>query len=315
MPARRSETGAVRSAVIRIHAPLLIAAFSASASLVVWQAPPPRPGPTQTPPVQPGPMPTRNQPDVRAPSGQMRIEPRMIRDIRVGYLADNPENAQRSLLEVRGDLAGAELFQVVRLGRFIIERAADNAGNELPPWETLTDAQRNETRPVVINAQRAPQGVVPLTGVIGAPSRSAESLAYVEASIRVGFASRTEEILIDNPLDRIGEALTHPRLDELGIKPRLVSPADVPAVQDEIRGFGLTFDDGEERFVRVRFFDAWFRELRPQTRLTQGTREERVYFFNFVSGAFDADLQMEINVYSDLELRRLRMRAEDVPLP
>jgi hypothetical protein len=253
--------------------------------------------------------------EIELPTGPMRIELFMVSEERVRYEGEVPEQATESSIRLHVKLTGERLAEMVGLGHLVIEEMIDDTGAVLASRENLEPRDEKATSPVKSSKRLLARGFVNRSAQAKAPSRAARKLAKASGWVNIVYATKTEEILIDNPLQYEGGWLEHPRLKELGLKIRVITPGDEVNVRREGRGIALQFEESRKKIEQIEFFDAWLKPMYARSRTVQTPDGEEYTYYGTVMGAMDADTQMLLTVYPEIEEDRIRFEFKDVELP
>jgi len=288
------------------------------------QAPPPPPEPDS----QQGPLsgpatrfPRQEEPEeeggeIELPTGPMRVEPWAISESRNRYDSDPPPKPPESSLTLRAKLTGERLVDMVGRGEMIVEEMVDDTGAVL---KTLSDYEPRElarTYPLRAGKRMLTAGFAGLNVGARAPSRAARRLTKVRGYVNVVYATETEEVTIDNPLQYLGGYLEHPQLQKAGIKIKVITPGEGVMGKQDVGGIALQFVDGAEKYLRkAEFFDGWLKPLYARERPVTTPEGEEYVFYAVVVGKIDADTQMLIRFYPEIEETKVTFELKDIELP
>jgi hypothetical protein len=259
--------------------------------------------------------PSAQREEIEPPTGPMRVEPFLVTEERVRYVGEVPEQAAESSLRLHVKLTGERLGKMVGLGQLIIAEMVDDTGAVLASPEEIDPRDEKATSPIRSSDRLLARGFVNRSARTKAPSRAARKLSRVSGWVNVVYATETEDILIDNPLQYLGGYLEHPRLKELNMKIRVIQPGEEINVRREGRGIALQFEGGRKRIQQIEFFDAWLKPLYPRPRTVQTPDGEEYVYYGSVMGPIDADTQMLLTVYPEIEEEKVRFEFKDLELP
>lgn len=255
--------------------------------------------------------------EIQLPTGPMRIEPYAVSESRVRYREGAAEAAASSKLRLQVTLTGERLKDIVGLGHLVIEEAIDDTGAVLAAPENIQKRDRSATSPVRITKRVLKRGFVTSMAELPAPAREARKLAKVTGWINVVYGDGTENILVDNPLQYLGGYLKHPRLEELGMNIRVIEPGDEVDEQREGQGVALQFERCAKQVRNTEFFDAWLKPMYPRARRVETPDGEDYMYYGVMPGVakVDADTQMILTVWPEIEEERIRFSFENIELP
>ncbi len=253
--------------------------------------------------------------EIELPTGPMRIELFLITEERVRYEGEAPEQAAESSIRLHVKVTGERLAEMVGLGQLVIAEMIDDRGTVLASPEDIEPSDANATSPVKSSRRLLARGFVNRSARAKAPNREARKLNRVSGWVNIVYATDTEDILIDNPLQYVGGYLEHPRLEELDMKIRVIQPGEEINVRREGRGIGLQFEGGHKQIQQVEFFDAWLKPLFPRPRAAQTPDGQEYVYYGSVMGPTDADTQMLLTVFPEVEEEKIRFEFKDVELP
>jgi hypothetical protein len=213
------------------------------------QQPPPKARPSQRPgapaALSESPAPQVPQEDdeevgeglgIELPTGPMRVEPWAISESRSRYDSDPPPKPPVPMLTLRTKLTGERLVQMVGRGEMIVEEMVDDTGAVLKTLADYDPSELTKTYPLRAGKRMLTAGFAGLNLEARLPSREARVLSKVRGYVNVVYATKTEEIMIDNPLQYLGGYLEHPRLQELGIKIKVISPGEQAKEKYDVGG-------------------------------------------------------------------------------
>ncbi len=252
---------------------------------------------------------------IRPPSGPMRIEPFSLTETRVRNLRNAEAQPRGSNLRFQVLITGQRLGEVVGLGNLIIEYMADDTGQVLASLDDYTEQEREATSPVRLSKRMLKRGVVQRVSEVKVPSRKATRLTEVRGWVNLVYATETEQIMIDNPLQYLGGYIDHPRLAELGLKIQVVEPEESVAKRAQRKGIALRFSDNLKHVRKIEFFDAWLKPLYPRQHNINPENGEPYVFFEPMVSQIDTDTQMLLTIYPKIEEQKLRFEFKDIELP
>lgn len=248
--------------------------------------------------------------------GPMRVEAWAIGETRTRYESDPPDNPTRSKLNLRLRLTGARLGDLAGYGEVIIEEMVDDTGEVLMTLEDYEPDELTKFHPLKAGKRMTDAGHAPLNVEARIASRKATKLAKVRGYMNVVLATEVEEVMIDNPLQYLGAYLDHPRLNELGIKIKVIEPGEGAAGRHEAGGIALLFEgDARKHLRRAEFFDAWLKPLYARERQLETDDGAEYLFFGVMVGKIDADTQMLLKFYPQIEEERVSFEFTDLELP
>jgi hypothetical protein len=253
--------------------------------------------------------------DIKPPTGPMRVELLSVSETRVHYEGQPPQKPAKSSLRLQAKLTGERLAELVAVGRLVLEELIDDTGAMLAAPQDVDPAERNATRPLRMSRQILVKGFVGLQANTKVPSRAARQITKANGWVNVAYATETEEIMIDNPLQYADRYIEHPRLAELGFKVRVVNPGKEINQKRDGRGIGLQFDGYRKHMRRVEFFDAWMKPMYARDRTVKTPEGQEYIFYGVVVGQLDADSQMLLRFYPEIEEAQIRYTFENIELP
>jgi hypothetical protein len=280
------------------------------------QAAPRKKGPRRRAGASPAVIEPKGQPEeIKPPTGPMRVELLSVNETRVHYEGQPPERAAESSLRIHAKLTGERLAELVAVGRLIIEELIDDTGAMLAAPQDVDPEERDATRPLRMSKQILARGFVGLQANTKVPSRAARQITKANGWVNVAYATETEEIMIDNPLQYADQYIEQPRLAELGFKIRVVDPGKDINQRRDGRGIGLQFDDCIKHIRRIEFFDAWMKPMYARNRAVKTPEGQEYIFYGVVVGQLDADSQMLLRIYPEIEEAQIRYTFENIDLP
>lgn len=254
-------------------------------------------------------------PEIKPPTGPMRIEPLMIRENRVSYQGELPERPVESFFRIQVRVTGERFPEIVGIGPLIVDEMIDDRGTVLVAPEDVKPEDWTGATPITLTRNVIARGFVIRAADVKPPGRDAHQLRKISGGVEVMYARKTEEIMIDDPLQYLDKYLEHPRLEELGIKIWMVRPGEEIDVRRHGRGIGLRFDQGSKRIRRVEFYDAWMKPLYTRDQRMETSDGEEYMYYGSMVGPMDADTQMLLKVFPEIEEERIRFTFENVELP
>jgi len=255
-----------------------------------------------------------NEPD-QPLLGPMRLEPLRLIDNRVWAADPKPDQPGGSALKVQVKLTGERLPEVVRAGQFVIESAVDDTGAELVDPEAIKPRQRDVTQAITMNPRTLKQGFLLKEGSLNSPARSATNIKALRGYVNVVYATETEDVVIDNPLQFEGGLVANPRLSEIGVQVRVLKLGEEADEPGDGRGIAIKFTEGEEAVRGVGLYDGWYRRLNARPRAGKTDDEKRYTYFAVAGGRIDADSQMIISVFPNIEREKVEFTGADLRLP
>jgi len=278
--------------------------------LLAWQPPA---AATGQPPVT-EPAATQPAPTVTYDHGPWRGEVVALFDARYWY-AEQDRGGRESRLQMQVRVAGERVAEVVRYGNVVFDEAVDDTGQALLAPDAYTEQERTETRLIRWPVDRLRNEGLRLPASVGSPNRTARTLT-LRGSVRLIVAAEQVEITVDNPLQFAGKIIDHPRLRELGIEVRMVTPEELGSGAQPIsREPALEFVKGEEQIHSVSFHDAWMRPIRHRERPTQTTEGKAVIAYGLPGGKLDEDSQLVLKVFPKIEDVRVPINIDALRLP
>jgi hypothetical protein len=255
-------------------------------------------------------------PEIELPTGPMRVEPWAISETRVRYDSDPPPKPPQPTLSLRAKLTGERLVHMVGRGELIVEEMVDDTGAVLKALADYDPQELARTYPQKAGKRMLTAGYAGLNVDVPAPSRQARKLTEVRGYVSVVYATEVEEITIDNPLQYLGTYLDHPRLNELGIKIKVIEPGEEVKNMRDTSGIALQFEgDARKHLWKAEFFDAWLKPMYARERPMKMPDGEEYLFYAVVVGKIDADVQMLMKFYPKIEEEQVRFEFKDLELP
>ncbi len=253
---------------------------------------------------------------IAPPTGPMRIEPFLLSETRIRYLKKKGKNAPESTLRLQVTLTGERLPKIVGMGHLIVDNMVDDTGAVLATPADVSNRDRNVISPVRMSKRILKSGVMHRVAEVKAPSRSATKISRATGWVHVVYADKREEILIDNPLQYLGGLIDNPRLNELGIKIRVLKPGKEVGKTKPGSGIALEFvDKSRRRIENIQFFDAWMKPLYPRPRAINPPEGKTYYYYQMQIGRMDSDTQMLVTVYPEVEEEDIHFEFKDIALP
>jgi hypothetical protein len=266
---------------------------------------------TATPQRQPA-----DEPEIKLPTGPMRVEPWATSETRNRYESDPPPKPPESKLILRAKLTGKRLVDMVGRGDLIVEEMVDDTGAVLKTLADYTERELSKTHSLKAGKRMRTAGYAGLSVDAPAASREARKLVKVRGYVNVVFATEVEEIMIDNPLQYVGGYLAHPRLDELGIKITVIEPPQAVRDLRETSGISLQFEgDARKHLAKAELFDAWLKPMYARERPAQTPDGEEFLFLAVVVGKVNADTQLLVKFYPEIEEEKVQFEFKDLALP
>lgn len=245
----------------------------------------------------------------------MRVRLVGLREIRAEYLTPDIQRRNPSQMNLAMLLAGGRLKELVRVGKVILSEAVDETGKALVGPETYSEQDRSQTRPVEITPAMIQQGGLPLRADLSPAARSAARIARLKGVLRVVYARQVEQITISNPRGLMGELISHPRLEELGIEIRVLPPGDPRGVPMRGTFLAVQFRKNAEQVKGLEFYNEWMQKLGAHPRQMKSNAGEDCTLYQITRGRLGPDSQMVIQVYPQIERAEIPVEFHDVPLP
>ena len=256
------------------------------------------------------------QPEIKLPTGPMRVEAWAISESRSRYDSDPPPKPPEPTLSLRIKLTGERLIHLASRGEPIIEEMVDDTGAVLKTLADHDPRELTKVYPLRAGKRMREAGFAGLNVNAPAPSRQARKLTKVRGYVNAVFAIETEEIMIDNPLQYLGGYLEHPRLQELDIKIKVVTPGEGAMDKHDVGGIALQFVGGARKHLnKAEFFDGWLKPLYARERPMETPEGEEYLFYAVVVGKIDADTQMMVKFYPEIEEEKVTFELENIELP
>ena len=248
-------------------------------------------------------------------TGPNRVELLVLYEQRFNFIEDFVPQPPKSELLLRVRLAGKDIPNLVRCGNVVFDEAVDSAGAALAEPDSYTEEFKTTMRQIPAPPSALSKNGWQLSASLKPATRTAETVKTMRGSIRVLFASDTEEVIVVNPRQYTDKTVDAPRLAELGVTVSVVAPPapEIPAHQNQIR---IKVTGDAEKIKDFAFCDAWLRPIRTRPPEEQRT-EDGGKLFIFQSGGmpFDETTQMIINVFPELRDEQLKFDFSDVKLP
>lgn len=255
-------------------------------------------------------------PETPAFSGPMRVELAAVYESRIRDILPGPQKPPQSAMRILLRLSGARSPELIRLGTPILDVAEDETGASLIEEGAFTEKMRESTRPVRIDARFKKLGFVPLQVDIMASTRPAQKLAKIEGFLNAVYGGETHEVEITDPLRFAGGYIEHPKLDAVGIKIRVLEMGKEAAMDSVLPGIGYRIEGDANKLRQMTFYDAWFAQVQTRARDGRDFNGEPFRYAEFGGGAqCDADTQLVIRLYDNVEEARIDFSFTDVELP
>ena len=250
------------------------------------------------------------------PTGPMRVEPWTLTETRFKCIGELHEHPPEPSITLRTKLTGEKLRYLSGRGEMIIEEMVDDTGLVLMTIDDFAPRELTKIYPLRAGKKMMTVGYAGLTVKAKSPSRQARKLSKVRGYVNTVYAETTEEIMIDNPLQFSGGLIKHPRLEELGIKIKVIDPDPGVVDKREKGGIALQFPEGSIKKVRkIEFFDGWLKPLYARERpVTKPDQDEYIYYAVMI-GPIDGDSQMLLKFYPEVEEQRVEFEMKDIELP
>ena len=250
------------------------------------------------------------------PTGPMRVEPWSITETRNYYKSDPPPTGVNSTLSLRTKLTGDRLVYLAGRGEMIIEEMVDDTGKVLLSINDVPAKELTAVYPLRAGKRMLQAGYTALNVNAQASARGATKLKSVKGYLNVVYAKQTEEIVIDNPLRFVGGLIEHPKLQEIGIKIKVLDPEAKARPTSGKPTLGLQFLDNSDKYIRkMDFYDAWLKPLYARERPMETPEGEAFTLYSAMAGKFDADTQLVIRYYPKIEEEKIPFEFTDLELP
>lgn len=254
--------------------------------------------------------------DMKLPEGPMRVEPWAFMETRNYYKDDPPTGGVKSTLVFRTKLVGERLVYLAGRGEMIIEEMIDETGKTLLTTADFNPKELTKIYPLRAGKRMIQAGYAALQATGEAASRNARTLRTAKGYVNVVYAKRTEEILIDNPLQYVGGFLEHPKLKEIGLKIKVIDADGKFKETGSAPGLGLQFMDDCQKYIRmIDFYDAWLKPMYARERPMETPEGEEYVLYVSMVGKMDADTQLAIKYYPEIEEERVRFEFNELELP
>jgi len=253
--------------------------------------------------------------EIELPTGPMRIEPFSISEERIIFLGEAPKEHAQPSLRIQVKLTGERFADIVGIGHLVIDKIIDDTGADLSNPEGIQPRDLSATSPVRMTPRLLARGTIVRGATVKAPTRDARKIKSVTGWVNMVYGKETEDILIDNPLQYKGGLIKHPRLEELGMKIKVVEPGEEIQQKRDGRGIGLQFVRCAKQVRNTEFFDAWMKPIYPRARRVQDAEGNDYMYYGIVVGELDEDAQMLLTVFPNIEEQRLPFSAENLDLP
>lgn len=263
-----------------------------------------------------------------AVSGPMRAEVLAILDYRVRVIGEVPGGAPKPTFRVIMKVTGERLYEVFRIGKLIVDDLSDDTGTKFIDPSAYSEADRTEMQPlanvqavtsqgyIMLDANPvANPGTSPGESAIKTPARSAKSL-NVRGFVNVALGSEEANVDIDGAARKPGELLSHAKLDQLGIKVRVLKLGDEANEAADGKGIALRFEAGEDMVKNIEFYDDWMKKIgtRPRPGTAKDGKPYTYYSIGNV-GPINDDWQLTLTVFGKVEKMKLELDAKNVELP
>lgn len=263
--------------------------------------------------------PQGNQPateEIELPTGPMRVEPWSVSETRSRYDSDPPPKPPKQALMLRAKLTGERLVHMVGRGEMIIAEMVDDTGTVLKTIADYDPRELKKTYSLKAGKRMLAAGYAGLTADAPVTSREAQKLVKVSGYVNVAYATEVKEITIDNPLQYLGGYLEHPQLKELNFKIKVIEPGGEAASMRELSGLALQYEGGTQRHLhKAEFFDAWLKPMYARDRAMETADGEEYLFFAVSVGKIDADTQMVLKFFPEVEEEKVPFEFKDLDLP
>lgn len=254
--------------------------------------------------------------DLKLPEGPSRVEPWALSETRNYYLEDPPPGGVKSTLSFRAKLTGEKLVYLAGRGEMVIEEMVDDTGKVLLALKDVDPKELTRIYPMRAGKRMLQAGYTALNVNAEASDRAAKKVQKIKGYINVVFAKRTEEILIDNPMQYVGGFIDNPKLKEIGIKIKVLDADGKIKETGESPSLGLQFVDDSQKYIRkIEFYDAWLKPLYARERPMETPEGEAFTLYGSMAGKMDADTQLVIRYYPKIEEERIPFEFTDLELP
>lgn len=276
-------------------------------------APPPgTPGRPAVVPAQP-PAPEPEGPKVDYTEGPLRIEVVAMREGRLLYLDDPNRSEAESQFAMQVRVRGDKLLSITRFSNLLLEEVVDETGREMFDPNSLGEQDRT-MHPLSLPPERLRETGLLLVVRAKVAARKAQQLRTVRGTVNLVLAEQSEKITIPNPLQYVGTTLVDPRLEELGLRIRVLPATDL---KQQPHGQCVVLDYGDKagNVKEALLFDGMMRQLPAAERRVPTNDDRTVSAFCFESATPMEEVQLVLTVHPKVEELKLPLDAKDVPLP
>lgn len=249
--------------------------------------------------------------------GPLRAEFVAMREVRQYNLDPQMADRTQSDLRILIRLAGEQLTDISKYGDLIITEIRDDTGKSLLEEDTYADVDESQLRPLAFPEERLRADGLKLATPSLLPSdRAATKLKRVSGHVRAVLADKTETVTIVNPLQYYGEVIADPRLEELGLKIRVVPLDELETQPPTDRCVVLDFQAKGDHVQKIEYFDGWNRPVASRDSwLTTEETGTKVQMFYFDGSALTDELQLVLNVHPTIEDISIPVEFENLDLP
>ncbi len=247
-------------------------------------------------------------------TGPMRVECVSIFDTRIQNFIELSD-VRQSAFQINARLIGPRIEQIIRLGTPIVEEMVDSTGLSMVDPSMYTLAQRDRTRQYSIPQGAISQGFINMRIPVATPaSRAATSITRTRGYLWVVFGGEAEPIFLTHPMQYRGKYIDHPRLEELGIRIRMLTPEEAPETRVDDKTFALDIETGEDMVRNITVYDDWLRNTNTRVKPIR-EKDRRLNIYSMVTGRFHDDCELGIYVYPRVERLKVDFEWLNLELP
>lgn len=238
-----------------------------------------------------------------AATGPMRVELLAIHENRRWAAQPSITNPDKSELRIHMRLVGERIGDVVRMGRVVLDELSDDKGNSLLNDKVYKPEDRTATSPMRGPAERAKQNGLQSSLILEAAKREATTIKKAKGFVRVVYAAKREEIVIENPMQFQGKKIEDKdgRLAKMGLEINFLPPGNPSRVPPGGNFVCLELVKKPELLQGAAFHDAWMKPLRNRSSEMTSNDGKPCIVYQLQEGPLAADSQMILQVFPEIE--------------
>jgi len=277
--------------------------------------------PQESPANVASPQETATPPEAAAPAaptydeGPLEVEIAAMREVRTLYLDDPEQSANQTNFAMRARVSGEKIREVSRYSDLVLEELVDNTGHDMIDPNAVPDPAQVPTQ-----VNHAPVDQLSRTGLIlnvraNASARGATHIAHAKGYVRLIIGHDLRPVTIINPAQYFDRTIDDPYLKSRGVEAKVVPATSVEQPLAPQRTLVLVFPQKAELIGEIELFDGDMHpvQFRPISVTTRDGQPATALLMGPES--LTDELQIVLNVYSEVQDLRVELDAKDVPLP